>query len=76
MLADQGGGCAVCATTKPGGRGTRFHVDHDRSCCPTRHSCGRCIRALLCSRCNRWLGAMRDDPALIRRALEYLEVRQ
>ena len=63
MLADQDGCCAICRTDTPGGRGT-FHVDHD-------HATGE-IRGLLCTRCNTGLGHFRDDPAMLRAALEYL----
>lgn len=64
MLAAQGGGCAVCGTTEPPGRGQRFHVDH----C---HSTGR-VRGLLCNECNVGLGKFKDSTDLLRRAAEYL----
>lgn len=64
MLAAQGGGCAVCSTTEPGGRWGLFHVDHD-------HETGE-VRALLCHRCNVGLGYFGDDPELLRLAADYL----
>ena len=72
MLAAQGGGCAICASTEPGGIGT-FHVDHDHACCPGKKSCGKCVRAILCNRCNPMIGYANDDPELLRRAADYLE---
>lgn len=63
MLAAQGGCCAICGTTKPGGRGT-FHVDH----C---HNTGN-IRSLLCNRCNNGLGHFNDNPELLEFAANYL----
>ena len=60
ILAKQGGGCAICGTLDPGGRG-KFHVDHDHSCCSTEKTCGKCVRGLLCSHCNTKLGMIESD---------------
>lgn len=71
MLAAQDGRCAICQTDAPGGQG--WHVDHDHRCCSTRKtSCGRCLRGLLCSRCNIAIGNLRDDAAIIQAALDYV----
>lgn len=43
-------GCAVCGTTE------NLCVDHDHNCCPTRNTCGKCIRGVLCSRHNQGEG--------------------
>lgn len=63
MLATQGGGCAICHTGEPGGRGT-WHVDH----C---HDSGR-VRGLLCRGCNIGLGQFKDNPLLLEAAVRYL----
>jgi hypothetical protein len=71
LLAAQGGVCAICKTSKPGGKG-QFRVDHDHACCPERmRSCGKCIRGLLCNYCNLHLAG--KDPQRLRAALKYLE---
>lgn len=76
MLASQGGGCAVCGATTPGGKG-EWHIDHDHSCCNlppngSGRTCGRCTRGLLCSKCNVGLGAFDDDIDKMSAAMAYL----
>lgn len=73
MLAAQGGVCAICDKTEPGGRWGTWHVDHDHGCCPGSRSCGGCIRGLLCHSCNTALGHLADSPILMRKAADYVE---
>lgn len=47
-------------------------IDHDHSCCPGETSCGRCVRGLLCTNCNRGLGHFLDRRDLLARAAAYL----
>lgn len=61
MLTAQSGLCAICSN--PPGK-IRLHVDHD-------HETGE-VRGLLCAACNRGIGSLRDDPALLLSALAYL----
>lgn len=60
MLLAQLGRCAVCRKVmeKP-------HVDH---CHKTKK-----VRGLLCFNCNIGIGYLKDDPAALRRAADYLE---
>lgn len=64
ILERQNHRCALCeerlADRKP-------HIDHD-------HDTGR-VRGVLCSECNTGLGKLKDSPALLRRAIAYLEGR-
>ena len=53
LLSQQGGVCRLCQEP-PGAE--PLHVDHDHSCCATKKTCGRCVRGLLCRRCNTLLG--------------------
>lgn len=72
LLAFQGGGCAICGTTEPGGRGS-FCIDHDHACCDEVGSCGRCIRGLLCNVCNATAGALDWPIQRIEAMLRYRE---
>jgi len=64
MFAAQEGKCAICKTPSPGGRSSRFNVDH----C---HSSGL-VRGLLCNQCNTAIGALQDDPRRMISAIIYL----
>lgn len=61
MIDDQLGLCAVCWSAPP------EHVDH----C---HDTGA-VRRALCLPCNTGIGQFRDDPAVVWRALAYLDGR-
>lgn len=65
LLEAQNGVCAICGTDKPGRKGSNYlSVDH----C---HASGK-VRGLLCYKCNVGLGAFKDDPASLTKAIEYL----
>lgn len=72
LLESQGGRCAICETGTPGGPHGWWQVDHDHACCPGQRCCGKCVRGLLCGRCNSLLGYARDDPKRLRAAIQYL----
>jgi len=76
LLQAQGGGCAICGTDKPGNRALLLNVDHDHACCPGHKSCGKCVRGLLCARCNVGLGAFSDNPDRMVAAAAYLVTRK
>jgi hypothetical protein len=60
QLADQGGRCGLCSKVM-----TITRADHN-------HETGQ-GRSILCHQCNLGLGMFKDNPALLRRAAEYLE---
>lgn len=62
MMLEQDGVCAVCGNACVTGR--RLAVDHD-------HNTGA-VRGLLCIRCNRAVGYLRDDPETALRLADYL----
>lgn len=71
LLERQGGVCAICGGVNA--NGYALSVDHDHECCAGDHSCGRCIRGLLCGNCNFGVAHFRDDPARLRAAAGYVE---
>ncbi|MEU6674844.1 endonuclease domain-containing protein [Streptomyces sp. NPDC046925] len=66
----QGGACAICTRGK--GISKRLAVDHDHTCCAGPTSCGKCVRGLVCGRCNSLLAHARDELAFFDRAAAYL----
>lgn len=52
---------------------TEPHVDHDHACCEGLSSCGKCVRGLLCKRCNTALGMLGDSLETIKRLTAYLK---
>ncbi len=62
--------CAICSKPEQrlhyNGNATRLAVDHN-------HLTG-IGRGLLCSRCNISIGKFEDNPKLLRKAADYLEV--
>ena len=71
MLEAQDHRCALCRSVLAPENSKRF-VDHDHACCPSARTCGKCIRGILCRRCNQGLGLFRDDPDQLRAAIEYV----
>lgn len=67
----QNGLCAICK--QPESKKRRLSVDHDHACCPGVNSCGKCIRGLLCSGCNTFLGNAKDSIEILESAIKYLQ---
>ena len=77
MVFAHGGVCAICGHKEKakgkGGVDKGLAVDHNHRCCPAGKACVKCRRGLLCYKCNQGLGAFKDDVAVLRKALTYLE---
>lgn len=70
LFRNQNGICKICK--KPEKDGKRLSVDHDHSCCKGAYTCGKCIRGLICFRCNTALGMVNDDPMILSAMITYL----
>lgn len=68
MQAAQKGLCAICGRPEEfvrRGKVLSLAVDH------CHHT--NAVRDLLCNTCNRGIGSLKDDPALLRAAADYIE---
>ena len=71
LLESQNNSCSICK--KPFKETSKICVDHDHNCCnKSGYSCGKCVRGLLCFRCNCALGSFNDDTEILKRAIRYL----
>lgn len=70
LFKEQNGLCAICK--QPETVKKYLSVDHDHSCCDNHKSCGKCIRGLLCHKCNKGLGMFNDNIELLKSAVKYL----
>lgn len=62
ILESQNNSCAICKS-----KNKKFYIDHDHKCCPTEISCGRCIRGIICQKCNMFMHYVDEY-------LEYLDI--
>ncbi len=70
LFKEQDGKCAICRCEEESpdgttGRTRELAMDHN-------HSTGK-LRGLLCGACNKAIGMLGDDPAVLRAAITYLE---
>lgn len=61
LLVAQGGVCAICLEDCV----KSLAVDHDHKT--------KTVRGLLCMKCNTALGAFKEDPSLLEKAIAYLK---
>jgi len=81
LFEEQKGNCALCGNpesvlVKRTGELLPLSIDHDHSCCPygkNRRNCGKCVRGLICSHCNKGLGYFKDSITNLEKAIEYLK---
>lgn len=68
LMGHQNDACAICGTPMLSDRDLNIDHDHARS---TKQV--SVVRGILCGNCNKGLGFFKDNPATLRKALEYLE---
>lgn len=72
QLADLDGRCPICTDNVD-----VWCVDHDHACCPeSKKSCGRCVRGLVCGRCNVGIAMFRDRPEVLEVAAQFLRTKR
>ena len=64
MFEIQGKCCAICKTEVP--NCNNWHIDHDHET--------NLVRGILCKNCNIMLGEAKDNPDILRRAAQYLDM--
>lgn len=70
MINRQGHVCAICKREPD-----KWNIDHDHKCCQGSKRaklCGKCVRGLLCQRCNHLLGNCQDSIDVLHEAISYL----
>jgi len=73
-MVEQQGGLCCCGKPLVVENGKTPCVDHDHACCPTNKTCGKCLRGILCMRCNMVLGLLEDNHNLLPKFLsDYLK---
>lgn len=70
MFKKQNGVCAICLKQELNGR--NLSVDHSHKCCSGRKSCGKCVRGLLCTKCNKMIGLANDNIDILTSTINYI----
>lgn len=75
IFAEADYSCEACGTHRDDTHNGTLVLDHNHACCSGEYTCGKCIRGVLCTKCNLGLGALEDSIEKLRRLLTYMEVR-
>jgi hypothetical protein len=73
LFDKQQGKCSICIKQQPQ---RKLSVDHDHRCCKGRRSCGKCIRGLLCVRCNTFIAQFEKMQDKLPHLKEYIDHRE
>lgn len=72
MLTEQNNSCAVCMTGFT--ESVKPKIDHDRNCCPTANTCGKCIRGILCPTCTSFAAYIETRFSIMEDMFRYLRL--
>jgi len=72
IFASQDFSCLICSELVKDNHKNQWPVDHDHSCCAGSTTCGNCLRAILCPRCNVAVGYLETHPD-IQSLLDYVK---
>lgn len=71
MMREQEYSCAACGV-EFGTGSKRPEVDHDHTCCKGYKTCGKCVRGILCQKCNTLAGKLEYNIEYLNDILWYL----
>lgn len=64
----QNNSCAICLDESK-----KLHIDHDHGCCESgSKGCGKCVRGLLCSKCNHGIGHAKESEEIFDEMVSYI----
>lgn len=72
LLSKQDSKCAICKNELNLSNFKQINIDHSHKCCNKTYSCGKCIRGLLCSKCNKAIGLFNDSIDMLDSAIKYI----
>jgi hypothetical protein len=76
LLEEQEHKCKVCRKLFTEQKMDIPCIDHNHLCCSGKESCGKCVRGVICYRCNVVLGFVNDAPEVLKQAIQYLKETQ
>ncbi|RJQ27072.1 hypothetical protein C4577_02000 [Candidatus Parcubacteria bacterium] len=61
--------CGICGTCD---FANNWCLDHDHNCCPYGEYCSKCVRGILCERCNVGLGGFKENTESLLSAIGWI----
>lgn len=67
--------CESCGDHRDDTYNKSLVLDHDHACCPGEYTCGKCIRGVLCTKCNMAFGFLNDSVQRAEQLADYARSR-